>query len=181
MVSPPPGRRRFSEVAAAVCGSYERLALRGFARRRRTSACTLSWTLLCALRAGGSAVGRASDERTCTRVLRAWRFQQRVAARRSFSARHTACVQPSKARGRTRGRLPWAFDEHLEDPSYSFRGFFLRPALALQDTSKASKRFICAAARVRRSSDTFSSVGTALISRLLQPAEKTARAAPKTP
>ena len=84
----------------------------------------------------------------------------------------SACFSP-KARGRTSGRLPWAFDEHLEDPSYSFRGLF--SARASGKTLASSKPVIYrAGARVRRSTDAASSVNAVVIRRVLQPGRKSA-------
>ena len=49
-----------------------------------------------------------------------------------FSPLRTGMLQPSKARGRTCERLPWPFNEHLEEPSYSFHDFFSARASGLR-------------------------------------------------
>ena len=140
----------------------------------RTTSCTLSWHLLCASGPAGAPLGVPATKHTCTSVL--GRCGSCSGLLYVVVLAHDALhASASMARGRTRGRFPWAFDEHLEDPSYSFHAFFLR-RWASGGKPLASSRFgLQPRGALRRLSDPASACCAAQIRPLLHPAEKTAR------
>ena len=74
------GRRRFSEGSATACGSYERLALRGVARRRTNNKSLWPrWPLSCGLGPREGARTASGGTCRCTRLPEA-RNQQRRAS-----------------------------------------------------------------------------------------------------
>ena len=86
--------------------------------------------LVCVPQGRRSGMGVPATKHTCTSVLGRCGSCSGLlyVAVLAHAALHASAPL---ARGRTRGRLSRAFDEHLREPSYSFHGFF-RPGLAVR-------------------------------------------------
>ena len=124
---------RSTAVAAAACSeTVKSVGTPRATNRGEQRAAHPEVLLICVPQGRRSALGVPATKSPCTSVPGRCGSCSGLLYVVVFSARRTACFTALQARGRSRGRLPRAFDEHLEDASYSFHGFLLARASGLR-------------------------------------------------